>query len=222
MSGSITPSPQKKGLEPLYHPSSLGHFFPSLRGADKRNGESAPNARPKNEFTRERQAYFLELCLTRGPRLAENAYLAGVCPMTERNHRKNDEEYAEAFAAMQDIWRGRVEEEVIRRGIEGYDEPVFFAGKKAGTIRKFSDNCLLALMRRYDPAYRESGAGVNIDVGAAGVLVVASPPASSEEWRERFRNSRNGKPQQGSDDRSGGGDRSQRPDPPLLPTGEAP
>lgn len=216
--GSLVPAPQpKKELEPLYGKKQLAEFFPSLRGPDRRNGEKGPTPRPATEFTRERQAYFLEMCLTRGPRLAENAYLAGVCPMTERNHRKNDEEYAEAFAAMQDIWRGRVEEEVVRRGIEGYDEPVFFAGKKAGTIRKFSDNCLLALMRRYDPAYRDGGGAINIDVGAAGVLVVATPPASPEEWRERFRKS-----QQGTGDPDVGGDREAGPDRPLLPAGEAP
>lgn len=190
---------------------SLASFFPEVRGPNRQAGETGPSVRPQGSFDRAAQAAFLERCIIYGPRLAENAYAVGVCPFTERQHRKNDPEYREAFEAMQDIWRGRVEAEVVRRGMVGWDEPVFFAGREVGTIRRFSDPCLLALMKRYDPSYRE-GAQVELNVGAAGVLVVNAAPATAEEWRERF-----GRAQQVAPVRDAGGVRQVRSDGGALP-----
>jgi hypothetical protein len=34
---------------------------------------------------------------------------------------------------------------LYRRGIDGWDEPVFHAGEEVGTVRRYSDRCLVAL-----------------------------------------------------------------------------
>jgi len=57
-----------------------------------------------------------------------------------------------------------IEEEITRRAIDGWEEPVFAMRRNAdgssereqvGSVRKFSDALLLALAKRHIPAYRE-------------------------------------------------------------------
>lgn len=51
-----------------------------------------------------------------------------------------------------------LEDEAIRRAHEGVIEPVFYQGKPAGAIRKYSDTLLMFLLRGFRPeVYRERG-----------------------------------------------------------------
>ncbi len=50
----------------------------------------------------------------------------------------------------------RLEAEAIRRGVDGWDEPVFQTGKQVGVVRKYSDHCLLTTLKARKPnEYRE-------------------------------------------------------------------
>ena len=45
----------------------------------------------------------------------------------------------------------RLEEECRRRATTGTDEPVYYRGKVAGHVRKYSDSLPLALLNAYRP-----------------------------------------------------------------------
>ena len=49
----------------------------------------------------------------------------------------------------------RMEAELYRRAVEGVDEPVFFGGDCIGTIKRYSDQLLLAGVKAHRPEYRD-------------------------------------------------------------------
>jgi len=70
--------------------------------------------------------------------------------------RKEDPEFAAAWAEAMAIAGDLLEEEADRRGRDGYDEPVYYQGEERGTKRKYSDALLLARLKAVRPdQYRE-------------------------------------------------------------------
>ncbi len=70
-----------------------------------------------------------------------------------------------------------LEGEVVRRGYQGYYEPVFFQGQEVGKIKKFSDQMLKLRLCRLDPSYKE-GPVTNIGVQGADVKISFIDPKS--------------------------------------------
>lgn len=60
---------------------------------------------------------------------------------------KNDPAFAEAFGHSRERSVDLAEQELRRRGIAGYEKPVFQGGKRVGTIREFSDACLIFYLK---------------------------------------------------------------------------
>jgi hypothetical protein len=69
--------------------------------------------------------------------------------------RERDPEFAAAWDDALEYARSKVERELHRRAVEGYEEPVFWKGEECGTIIRYSDALLLARMRALDPRYRQ-------------------------------------------------------------------
>ena len=70
--------------------------------------------------------------------------------------KKDDPEFAEAFRVAEEKAADRLEQEARRRAIEGVPEPVFYKGRKVGTIQKYSNNLLMFLLKGARPEkYRE-------------------------------------------------------------------
>lgn len=149
-------------------------------GVFKQAGQKGGNIRPFGKWTHDIAVRFLELCAEHGPHITRHCHALGIVPATELRHRRNDDEYGAAYEDMVEIWRAKVEAETIRRAMIGIEEPVFYQGNEVGKVRKFSDHLLLAILKRYDPAYREK-TQVDLNV-AGGVLVVGPSTASHEEW----------------------------------------
>lgn len=63
-----------------------------------------------------------------------------------------DPAFAAAFEDARRTFVERAEAEVYRRGIEGYDEPVYQGGERVGVVRKYSDVLLMATLNANDPA----------------------------------------------------------------------
>ena len=71
--------------------------------------------------------------------------------------RAADEEFAEAWAQAVEQGTQRIEDEMLRRGVEGWDEPVFQKGELVGHIRRYSDQMLAQLHRiRRPDLYRDA------------------------------------------------------------------
>ncbi len=86
----------------------------------------------------------------------EAAKLAGVSRMTAWRHKTSDPEFAKKFADAEQEAADLLEKEAWRRATEGTDEPVFYKGDQCGTIKRYSDNLLMFLLRGVRPEkYRE-------------------------------------------------------------------
>jgi hypothetical protein len=56
-----------------------------------------------------------------------------------------------------EAFMGKVETEINRRGVEGWDEPLSFKGQLTGdTVRRYSDNLLMFRAKKLDPAYKDN------------------------------------------------------------------
>ena len=70
--------------------------------------------------------------------------------------RSRSPEFAALWEEALSLAMGMAEDELYRRAVEGWDEPVFQRGAMVGTIRKFSDSNLQFYLKAADPAkYRE-------------------------------------------------------------------
>ena len=73
-----------------------------------------------------------------------------------------------------------LEKEMLRRGVEGYDKPVYQQGKKVGVVREYSDTLLIfALKARAPDRYRE-----NRHVTVEGTMTLAALVAEVVAARE--------------------------------------
>lgn len=84
--------------------------------------------------------------LTVMPRIGRACKLAGITPKTAWNWRTNPDDplFLEAFQRAQQIGAERIVSEIVRRGVEGYEKPVWHNGQLAGTERVYSDQLLVA------------------------------------------------------------------------------
>lgn len=77
---------------------------------------------------------------------------------------ERDEAFKTLYLEAAEDASDRCEAEALRRGVDGWDEPVYQGGEQVGTIRKFSDRMLeLTLKARRPERFRErhehTGAG---------------------------------------------------------------
>ncbi len=135
------------------------------------------------KFTDAVKNRFLELVAEHGPCIAKHARAVDVSPETVRVHRRDDSDFAEAFEVATGVYRGRLEEEILRRGVDGWDEPIFYKGAQVGVIRRFDSGLLLAHARRHIPEYRDK---LDVNAHVTGGILVVSDPMPSDEWEKRF------------------------------------
>lgn len=88
--------------------------------------------------------------------VTEAAKLANTTRMTVWRHKTADPEFAKLFAEAEQEAADLLEKEAWRRATEGTDEPVFYKGDQCGSIKRYSDNLLMFLLRGVRPEkYRE-------------------------------------------------------------------
>ena len=74
--------------------------------------------------------------------------------------------YAEAFKEANEMAADVAERELWRRGIEGWDEPVFWKGEESGVIRRYSDACLFGVLKSRRPEKFRDGPRTLVTAGA--------------------------------------------------------
>lgn len=152
----------------------------------------------------QKDVYLKELART--GRKGQAAEAAGVSSQTVANHLDNDPDFSEAFDAALERYKALLTDEVRRRGVEGWTEPVFFKGVRVTEpildedgkqvtdeegspllryvgVQKFDSKLLELEIKRVDPSYRDK-AGIDIDTGGGGVIV-APADMTPEEWIEK-------------------------------------
>ncbi len=68
---------------------------------------------------------------------------------------EHDEHFEFAYNLADSAANMRIEAEIHRRAIEGWEEPLVSAGKRIGTVRKYSDTLLIFYAKKRIPSYRE-------------------------------------------------------------------
>lgn len=85
------------------------------------------------------------------------AKAAGCHPARHRNDWAKNPEYMAAFLDAQEEANDLLEAEALRRATRGTDRPVFHKGKQCGTIREYSDQLLVILLKANRPTkFREN------------------------------------------------------------------
>lgn len=86
----------------------------------------------------------------------------GVSRMSWYRLRNGDAAFAKDWEAALEAGVDALEDEAMRRALEGSVEPVFYQGQQVGSVRKYSDAMLMFLLKARRPQrYRER---VGVDV----------------------------------------------------------
>lgn len=93
-------------------------------------------------FTAEKMDEFLEV-LSDTANVSRAAERIGISRRTCYDHRLADEEFRKRWDAAVELGLDALEDEVTRRGVEGWEEPVWYQGVQCGLVRKFSDSLLM-------------------------------------------------------------------------------
>ncbi|MCC7171718.1 MAG: terminase [Planctomycetes bacterium] len=71
--------------------------------------------------------------------------------------RNRDSKFKAAWERHVEDFADRLEAEATRRAVDGWDEPVFYQGKRTGSVRKYSDRMLELMLKATRPQkFRES------------------------------------------------------------------
>lgn len=76
---------------------------------------------------------------------------AGIARNSVYLWRKADAKFAKEWEEALDLGADALEDEAVRRGRDGVDEPVFYKGEMCGTVRKYSDTLLIFLLKGARP-----------------------------------------------------------------------
>lgn len=81
----------------------------------------------------------------------------GISRTTAYEWRDEQPGFAERWDWALKVGVSGLEDEAHRRGFEGTDEPVYYLGEVAGTVRKYSDTLAIFLLKAHAPdKYREN------------------------------------------------------------------
>lgn len=146
--------------------------------------KSAPPGTPRKVSGRSvrtphNRAKFLA-ALRQCPNIGEACQAAGIGRRTVYEWREDDEDFAKEWEDAVQDGVDVLEKEMWRRGVEGYEEPVFFQGQSVESVRKYSDSLAMFLAKGHRPEkYRERH-----DVSSKGEAIksqVVLLPAKEEE-----------------------------------------
>lgn len=108
-------------------------------------------------LTREKKARFIET-LRRTGNVSAAAKEIGVPPARIYAKRQRDQSFKEDWDAAIEGALDDLEEEVRRRALEGIEKPVYYAGKKCGSITSFNDTLAMFLLKAKRPQVFGDGA----------------------------------------------------------------
>lgn len=136
-------------------------------------------------LAKKKRRVFLDVLAKTG-RVSEAARACGYTDTaTLQHYRRNDEEFAEAWEFALESAAHVLEEEAIRRAVDGVLEPVYYKGKVAGYKTAHSDPLLMFILRGLKPGtYRDSARGGDMNINF-GIAVLPMTAQSEDQWEQR-------------------------------------
>ena len=163
--------------------SSTGRRNPE---ADQANWRRKMQQRRLKFDDRAKEVYLDVLARTGRKGLAAEA--AGVAPQTVNNHIDNDPDFAESVEIAHETYSNHVVSKIEREALEGHTQPIFDKdGREIGEKRIFETQLRLAMLKRFDTAYKERS---EVDVNHGGGVLVAPAEMTPDEWVEAARKMR--------------------------------
>jgi hypothetical protein len=125
--------------------------------------------RAGSKLTPKRVRDFLKELEKTGNLRASAAHI-GVVPSAVYAAAQKDQRFRDAIELARHKASHAIETELRRRGIEGYEEKVFFQGEQVGTQKRYSDRLLELLAKGNMEKYgKTSEIGVNVNIGAENI-----------------------------------------------------
>lgn len=124
---------------------------------------------------RQKQLIFLNSYMDSGGMVQQSAKNANVSRFTVRYWNDNDKLFNQAYQKAKEDLVELMEEEVIRRGMHGYLEPVYYKGEQRGQVRKYSDNLLMFRLKELKPSYKDSHQ-TNIGIAGEDITITFKEP----------------------------------------------
>lgn len=104
----------------------------------------------KYKFTPEKQDQFFAFVEKTG-NVTAGARHVGVSKAAVFYRVNKDPAFAKRLLEARELAVARLEQEAVRRAVEGVDRPIYQQGALVGVERVYSDNLLLALLKANDP-----------------------------------------------------------------------
>lgn len=102
--------------------------------------------------------------LREGVSVSSAARRAGVCRKTVYRYRDQQDDFRKSWDDAVEDGTDRLEDEALRRAMEGTDKPVYQGGVNVGTIREYSDTLAIFLLKARRPEkFRD-----NVDIKHSG------------------------------------------------------
>ena len=141
----------------------------------------------KNDTETTDEKRFRFLCLfSESGNVSESAKKAGLNRQYLYDFRDENPDFAEAWEECKKRAREVLKDEALRRAVKGVLEPVFYKGKKCGSVRKYSDSLLALLLKGAFPdefAERRKDEIAGMDGGEI-VIRLARPDELTPEEQE--------------------------------------
>jgi len=129
-------------------------------------------------------ARFLEV-LAQGWSVSKSAIEAGVSPVIVYKWRKEDEEFAKAWAEAVEVGTDTLEDAVLRRARDGVEKPVFYQGEQCGSVQEYSDTLAAFMLKARRPEkYKERTATELTGANGAPLPLVYLPSNGRDEGLE--------------------------------------
>lgn len=104
---------------------------------------------------------------SQGHSITKSCQAAGIHRDTLYTWKEHDEPFMLRFNQAKEEGDDCIRDEVRRRGVEGWEEPVYQLARLAGTVRKYSDRMLEMMAKARMPEYRDKH-----DVNVTGSIEV--------------------------------------------------
>lgn len=111
-----------------------------------------------------RKAAFIAAYAECGGSITNAAKSVGVNRATPYGWLKDDPDFAQALEEAKAQAVEVLETEAIRRAVEGVEEPYYQRGQVVGSVRRYSDNLLMFLLRGMAPQKYRDRSSVEVEV----------------------------------------------------------
>lgn len=134
-------------------------------------------------ISKRKRTIFLDV-LRRTGKIVQAAQAAGYADSSYlRKVRKKDDDFATDWDEALEAGMDRLEDEAVRRGVEGVEEPVFYRGDIVGYKLNYSDQLLMFMLKANRPDKFAERKKIEGELkGKIGVALLPMTAPSMEEW----------------------------------------